>query len=403
MKRWLAIVGIGEDGLRGLSGAARGVVENAEVVVGGQRHLAMCESSTAKKISWPSPFSALVSTLLAHRGDRVCVLATGDPFCYGVGSTLVREIAIDEMWVYPSPSAFALARARLGWSAQDISELSVHGRAFANIELAIQPEHRFLVLSHDETTPRAIAAKLVERGFGPSTVTVLEHLGGDAERIRAQAAGAFSLDDIAPFNTVAVHCHAAPDASIRSTVPGLADDAFRSDGQLTKRMVRAVTVSALQPLPGQLLWDVGAGCGSVAIEWLRAAPGTHAIAIESRADRAELIRVNAASLGVPGLSIHCATAPEVLRSLPPPDAVFIGGGVTVDGVLDECMQALRPGGRLVVNAVSLEGGAALVDAHRQWAGELATIATAHARPTGGFMGFVPARPVTQWVYSKALP
>ena len=284
MGAWLTIVGIGEDGLDGLGAAARDAVEAAETLVGGARHLAMVPPDGRERLEWPRPFSGLAEELRARAGRRVCVLATGDPFCYGVGTVIARHVPLDEMRVHPAPSAFSLACARLGWSLPDVETLTLHGRPPATFRAAIGPGARVLVLSHDAATPAAIAEMLRDAGHGESRVVVLEHLAGADERVRETTARGFALDDVRDFNTVAVECAAAPDAPLLARVPGLPDDAFEHDGQLTKRAVRAAALAALAPCPGQLLWDVGAGCGSVGIEWMRAARGARAN--RGRAERA---------------------------------------------------------------------------------------------------------------------
>ena len=396
MSPWLSIVGIGEEGMEGLGAAARSALDQAETLVGGARHLAMIPADGRERLEWPHPFSALAEELRARRGRRVCVLATGDPFCYGVGTVIARHFALDEIRVHPGPSAFSLACARLGWSLPEVETLSLHGRPLATFRAAMRPGARVLALSNDASTPPRIAEVLREAGYGGSRIVVLERMGGAAERIRETTALDFALEDVHDFNTVAVECAAGPEAAVHSRVPGLPDDAFAHDGQLTKRVQRAAALAALAPFPGQLLWDVGAGCGSVAIEWMRAAPGARAIAIERNAARRALIERNAERLGTPGLRVVAGEAPAVLAGLDaPPDAVFVGGGLAAPGLLDECWNALAAGGRLVAHAVSLEGERALLDMHATVGGELSRIAVSHAAPIGRFRAFRPAYPVTE--------
>ena len=401
MPAWLTIVGIGEDGLAGLGAAARAAVERAETLVGGARHLSMVPPDGRERLEWPRPFSALGGELRARAGRRVCVLATGDPFCYGVGTPLARQFGAGEMRVLPAPSAFSLACARLGWSLPAVETLTLHGRPPATFRSAIQPGARVLVLSHDAGTPERIAEMLREAGHGESRVVVLEHMGGAAERVRETTAQEFSLGDVRDFNTVAVECAAAPDAPLLARAPGLPDDAFEHDGQLTKRAVRAAALAALAPCPGQLLWDVGAGCGSVGIEWMRAARSARAIAVERKAERLALIERNAESLGTPGLRRVHGKAPGALAGLDgPPDAIFVGGGLSAPGLLSACWDALSPGGRLVAHAVSLEGERALFDAHAAYGGELTRIAVSRSAPLGRFHAFRPAYPVTELAARK---
>ena len=401
MSPWLSIVGIGEDGVAGLGAAARAALDEAETLVGGARHLALIPPDGRERLAWPRPFSALAEELRVRRGRRVCVLATGDPFCYGVGSVIARHVPIDELRVHPAPSAFSLACARLGWSLAEVETLSLHGRPLALFRAAMGPGARVLVLSHDATTPAGIAAMLEEAGYGESRVVVLERMGGAAERVREVPARDFALDDVQDFNTVAVECAGASDTPPRSRVPGLPDDAFEHDGQLTRRVQRAAALAALSPFPGQLLWDVGAGCGSIAIEWMRAARGARAIAIERNAARAALIGRNAQSLGTPGLRVVEGEAPAALSGLDvPPDAIFVGGGLAAPGLLDRCWSALPAGGRLVAHAVSVEGERALLAAHDAIGGELCRIAVSHVAPIGRYRAFRPAFPVTALVARK---
>ena len=401
MEAWLSIVGIGEDGLDGLGAPARATVDAAQTLVGGARHLAMIPPDGRERLEWPRPFSALTGELRARAGRRVCVLATGDPFCYGVGTAIARHFPPGEMRVHPAPSAFSLACARLGWSLPDVETLSLHGRPPATFRAAIRPDARVLVLSHDAATPARIAEMLRDAGHGESRVVVLEHLGGASERVRATTARGFALDDVRDFNTVAVECAAGADAPLLARSPGLPDDAFAHDGQLTKRAVRAAALAALTPCPGQLLWDVGAGCGSVGIEWMRAARGARAIAIERSAERLKLIERNAERLGTPGLRIVHGEAPAALADLEaPPDAVFAGGGLSSPELLRTCWAALPAGGRLVAHAVTLEGERTLFDAHAAFGGELSRIAVSHAAALGRYHAFRPAYPVTELAVRK---
>ena len=402
MSAWLTIVGIGEDGLDGLGAAARAAVDAAETLVGGARHLAMIPPDGRERLAWPSPFSALIEELRARSGRAVCVLATGDPFCFGVGTPMAGHFPAEEMRVLPAPSAFSLACARLGWSLPEVETLTLHGRPPAGFRAAIQPGARVLVLSHDATTPAAIAGMLRDADYGKSRIVLLEHMGGAHERVRETTAGGFMFTDVRDFNTVAVECAAAgPDTPLLARTPGLPDDAFEHDGQLTKRAVRAAALAALAPCPGHLLWDVGAGCGSVGIEWMRAARGARAIAVERDPRRIGIIERNAERLGAPGIRLVEGEAPAALAGLDaPPDAIFAGGGLSAPGLLSACWDALSSGGRLVAHAVSLEGERALLDAHAAYGGELHRIAVSHAVPMGRFHAFRPAYPVTELAARK---
>ena len=394
-------MGVGEDGIEGLTPVARGLVAEAEVVFGGKRHLGLLAPlvrGTAR--AWSSPFERALEEVLAQRSCRVCVLASGDPFCYGVGAVLARQVSPDETVVMPAPSAFSLAAARLGWAIPETVLLSLHGRALDLLRPHLHPRAHVLALTSDDDQPAAVARLLIESGFGASQLTVLEALGGPRERIRTTSAAEFDLIDIDPLNTVAIVVKARPGARVIGRSCGLDDALFEHDGQITKREIRAVTLSSLAPRRGELLWDVGAGAGSVAIEWMLADPSLHAIAIEARTERAARIRHNAGALGVPGLDVRNASAPDALRELPRPDAVFIGGGARDDGVLDVVIEALLAGGRLVVNAVTLETEALLMTRHERLGGELIRIAIARASPLGGMTAWRPALPVTQWIWIK---
>jgi precorrin-6Y C5,15-methyltransferase (decarboxylating) len=406
-RRWLSVVGIGEDGVDGLSSVARKLIAGAEIVFGGKRHLALAAPLIRGEArAWPSPFEQGVADVVAARGHAVCVLASGDPFHYGVGAVLARHIDPGETLVVPAPSAFSLAAARLGWALADCALLSLHGRALDLVRPHLQPGARVIALTSDGDGPAALARLLAESGFGGSRLTVLEALGGARERIRATAAASFDLGTVDPLNTVAIEVAAAPGARVIARTAGLPDELFEHDGQITKREVRAVTLSALAPRRGETLWDIGAGSGSVAIEWMLADVSLHAIAIEKRADRVARIARNAAAFGVPGLEIVHGTAPEALaaviarqRGQSSPDAIFIGGGCDA-GVLDAAIAALRAGGRLVVNAVTLQTEALLIAQHQTVGGTLTRIAIAHAEPLGRTTAWRPALPVTQWSWVK---
>ncbi len=400
MTPWLSIVGIGEDGLDALPSTARQLIANAECLVGGKRHLAMIGSAhAALRRPWDSPLHKTVEALRKLEGKRVVVLATGDPMSYGIGVTLTREFGAEAVYVLPAPGAFSLAAARMGWPLQDIECLTLHGRPLALLNLHIRPKARLLILSENGETPAQITALLRERGYGPSAISVFEHMGGEKENIREGLAETWDGVRTADLNTVAVCCEAGANATIHSRVPGLPDDAFLNDGQLTKRAVRAATLSALAPQPGTLLWDVGAGCGSVAIEWMRA--GGHAIAIEQNAPRAAVIAQNAATLGAPKLDIVTGSAPTALADLPAPDAIFIGGGITAQYLAETCWSTLPSGGRLVANAVTLEGETKLLALHDEWGGELTRLGVSQAKSVGRFRAWSPLRTVTQLAVVKS--
>lgn len=393
MSPWLTVVGIGEDGFKGLGKNARRALLGASRIVGGQRQLDLLPVCIrGERQLWPSPFS--LEPVLAKRGEPVCVLASGDPMLFGVGASLARRVPQDEMQVLPAPSSYSLAAARLGWPLQEVVTLSVVARPVAALAAQLFSGVRLLVLSNDGLSPAAIAALLRERGFGPSRLSVLEHLGGDAERRIDDTASDWSDPAIADLNLVAIECLADPTTPRLSRLAGMPDAAFQHDGQLTKRDVRAITLARLAPIPGELLWDVGAGSGSIGIEWMRAHPSCRALAIEADAGRQQLIEHNRDALGVPGLQLIRGSAPQALDGLEAPDAIFIGGGVTREGVLDTCWARLKPGGRLVANAVTLQSETTLMAWRERHGGELTRIHIAQAQPLGGFDTWRQARPIT---------
>ncbi|MGH6847135.1 MAG: precorrin-6y C5,15-methyltransferase (decarboxylating) subunit CbiE [Methylocella sp.] len=399
-EKWLSLIGIGEDGAAGLCPAARTMLAQAHLVVGGARHLALAGPLSAETMTWPSPLADAIPKILARRGSPVCVLASGDPFFYGVGTLLTAHVGPREIQCFPAPSAFSLAAARLNWSLQDCCLMSLHGRAFERFIPALQPHARILCLSSDEKTPPRLAKLLCDRGLGQSRIVVMEAMGGQRERVRASTAESFAIDAIDPLNIVALEIVATAQSRILPVARGLADSWFETDGQLTKREVRAVTLSSLAPRRGELLWDVGAGSGSIAIEWLLSDPANRAIAIETREDRASLISRNAENLGVPHIEIVTGTAPEAFGNLPRPQAIFVGGGSSDVTLLDAAYAALPPGGRLVVNAVTLEAEAELIRRFKARGGELLRIEIARANPLGSYQAWRPALPVTQWSVTK---
>ena len=395
MRAWLAIVGIGEDGIAGLAPVGRALVDTAEVLVGGERHLRMVGDFSVERIVWERPLRVTIDTIAARRGRRVTVLASGDPMWYGIGVTLARRFAREEMTIVPQPSAFSLAAARLSWPLADCATITLHGRPLDTLRLHLAPHRHILALSEDGQTPQAVAALLTRLGWGPSRITVLAHIGGPREALFEEEAQAWGDRRVADLNTIAIDCRPGPGARALSLFAGLPDDAFEHDGQLTKREVRAATLAALTPLPGETLWDIGAGCGSIAIEWLRAGEGRAGIAIERDPGRAAMIARNAASLGVPSLRILRGAAPEALADLPQPDAIFIGGGIGAADLLAAAWANLPPGGRLVANTVTAEGEARLLDWRARHGGTLTRIAVSRAEPVGPHHLWRSLAPVTQ--------
>ena len=368
-KKWIYVIGIGEDGWDDLSADSRELLYKSEIVIGGERHLKMIPGDwEGERIIWASPIREAVTKILDWRpsepgsGKKVAVMASGDPLCYGIAAKLLRHLPIEEIWIKPALSTFSLICSRVGWSLPDIETLTIHGRPLEMLHTFVQPGAKLLVLNQDEGSPKQAAELLAARGFGKSQITVLEHLGGSKERQFSGQADSWNHPDGAALNAMAIECIAGTRANVLARIPGLPDDAFLHDGQLTKREIRAATLSRLMPVVDQVLWDVGAGCGSVAIEWMRCNPRCKAVAIEKSESRLKMIQQNAFQLGVPMLDIVPGNAPEVLVDLPAPDAIFIGGGLSGGNMLETCWNALNPGGRLVANAVTLEGEQKLV----QW-------------------------------------
>ncbi|KJS53783.1 precorrin-6Y methyltransferase [Streptomyces rubellomurinus subsp. indigoferus] len=392
----ITVVGIGAEGWSGLAPDSRAALLDAEVILGAPRQLDLLPRPevTAERVAWPSPLRPAVPGLLAaHAGRRIAVLASGDPMFYGIGRTLAETVGPERLRVLPHPSSVSHACARIGWPLEATEVVSLVGRPLDTLALALHPGRRLLVLSADATTPAAVAALLTARGYGTARLRVLEKLGHAHERQLHGRADDWPHPPGDPLNLIAVELGDGPRGSL---VPGLPDASYESDGQLTKRHVRAATLAVLAPSPGELLWDVGGGSGSIAVEWLRAHRDCQAVSIERDPVRAERIARNAATLGVPRLRVVTGPAPAALAELPTPDAVFIGGGLTAPGLLDSCWSALRPGGRLVANTVTLESEALLTEWYRRHGGELVKLAVAHAVPVGGFTGWRQAMPVTQW-------
>ncbi len=400
MSAWLTIVGVNDDGPNGLASGPRALVNAADIVVGSQRILDREELSDTETHIWASPFEDMLKQIKSWRGKNVVILATGNPMHYGVGATLIRHIPPEEMTVIPAPSAFSLAAARLGWPVQNLDMLSLHGRPVSLLHPFVQPDAKLLALMGDGQTVHKAASLLCERGFADSKLTVLEHMDGPYERIVRLTALECRSQDFADFNTLGIECVAGAKAILLPRVPGLPDDVYTHDGQITKREVRAVTLAALGPTPGALLWDVGAGCGSVAIEWIRAASDARAIAFEQNKPRIKMIAENAVALGAPGLEVVAGDVGKTLNGHTAPDAIFLGGSVTSKEVFKTCWSALKPGGRLVANAVTLEGEAALISRHESHGGELVRIDISHVTSIGTRRALRPRMAVTQWRVTK---
>ncbi|WP_462383713.1 precorrin-6y C5,15-methyltransferase (decarboxylating) subunit CbiE [Pseudomonas sp. Marseille-QA0892] len=399
MARWLTVIGIGENGYEGLGKQARRALLTAAHIIGAPRQLELLPHCLkASRQPWPSPFT--LEPVWARRGEPTCVLASGDPMLFGVGASLGRQVEPHEWTVLPAPSSFSLAAARLGWPLQDVELLSVVARPASGVNRYLHEGRRLLVLSQDGQSPAQLADLLRQAGFGASRLWVLEHLGGPLERMTDGIARDWPNHVHAALNVVAIECRCETALKGYPLTAGLPDESFENDGQLTKRDIRALTLSRLAPRPQELLWDVGAGCGSIGIEWMRSHPSCRAVAIEANATRQAMILSNRDTLGVPSLSLIAGRAPEALEGLEPPDAIFVGGGVTVPGMLDACWTALKPGGRLVANAVTLQSEAELVRWRETHGGELIRMQLAHAKPLGGFDTWRSALPITLLCVAK---
>lgn len=399
---WLTIIGIGDNGLDSLTPPAKALFDAADTIIAPARVLERVDCGTREVIAGTFGVRRTLELLRERRGRPTTILATGDPMHFGIGATLMRELDASELRVIASPSAFSLAAGRLGWALQNAAQISLHGRSAHGLVLHIQPGARIIALTSSGRTVTEAAALLVKQGFGPSHLQVLEHMGGPGERIVSGTAVEFAgaATELADFNTLAIDCVAAPGARVLPAIPGLPDDAFRHDGQLTKREVRATVLAHLASVPGGLLWDIGAGSGSIGIEWMRAARGALAVAVESRQSRRELIAENALSLGAPGLDIVAGTAPAALAGLARPDAIFIGGGLSNAGVFEAAWAALKPQGRLVATAVTVEGEARLFALQSAHGGALSRVQVSRAEPVGRYCGWKPMMPVTIWSVTK---
>jgi precorrin-6Y C5,15-methyltransferase (decarboxylating) len=398
-ERWLSIIGIGEDGLAGLSATARTLLDAAEVLIGGERHLAMVPDDGRERHAWPTPMHDLIRNINRFRGRQTAVLASGDPMNFGVGKHLSIQISAEELIIVPAPSAFSLAAAWLAWSLPDTTCFTLHGRPVESLACHVHPGAKLLMLAHGRRTPGEVGAWLTGHGFGASEMTALAHMGGKMEA-RFDGKADDWPHDVPDLNTLAATCIAGPDASWLPRTAGLPDEAFEHDGKMTKREIRALAIARLMPHPGALLWDIGAGCGSISVEWLRVAPRGRAIALEPVAERRAMAARNASALGVPQLELLDARAPDALVDLPAPDAIFIGGGLATE-TIETAIAALQPGGRFVANAVTLEGEAILLAAHARLGGDLVRLAVDRAAPVGRWRGWRPAMPVTQWAWVKA--
>ncbi len=401
--RWLSIVGLSESGRDGLSPAANKLIDGAVLLVGGARHLALTGAVRGETLEWKRPFRDTVAAVLERRGQPVCVLASGDPFWFGAGAVLAEYVNPAEMLVLPAPSAFSLAAARLGWPLQSAITLGLHtGRPEALLR-HLHNGQRILALSLDGSTPGQVAELLTRYGFGSSMLHIMEALGGPRELLHRRVAKDAGGETFGALNVAGIEVKADRDARPIPFAPGLPDSAFEHDGQITKREIRALTLSALRPAPAELLWDIGLGSGSVAIEWLLSHASMRACGFERSAERAARAARNAIALGVPHLEIREGKAPEVLRGAEAPDAIVVGGGVSDAALLAAAWDALKPGGRMVCNAVSFEGQAALMESRAARGGSVTRINIEREHAVGNYTAWQPALPVVQWAAMKPWP
>ena len=394
-KPWLKVVGIGENGLEGLSPAARQRVESAEILFGGKRHLEMIPGTQAKKIPWAKRMREAVPKILEWKGSNIVVLASGDPMCYGIGTKLLRHLDVVEVEIFPALNSFSLACSRMGWSLPDVETMTIHGRPLSMLHPYLYPGAKIICLSEDASSPAGAARLLTERGFGSSIITVLENMGGAKENMFSGKANNWNHPEGSPLNTLAIECYSDQNSDLLTRSSGLPDSAFEHDGKMTKQEVRSQVLSKLMPFPDHLLWDLGAGCGSVAIEWMRSHPNCDAIAVERSEERIRMIRNNADALGTPMLRTIHGEVPTILGELPKPDAIFLGGGISPES-LEQCWEVLNPFGRLVSNAVTLESEKVLLDWQASRGGDLTRIAISRAEKVGPYQGWKPMMPVTQY-------
>jgi precorrin-6B C5,15-methyltransferase / cobalt-precorrin-6B C5,C15-methyltransferase len=398
---WLTIIGVGDDGIDNLPPKSRAHLNGASFVLASSRVIKEFDLADTKILLWEDGYADAMAALMARRGEKTVVLASGDPMHFGIGSTLTMKLDPTEFEIIPAQSSFSLAASHLKWPLRDVSCISLHGRPTESLVRHLAPSARILALTSSGQTIQQVVSVLLEAGYGGSALTVLENLGGAEQRIVSLKAGDAAGQKFSDLNVLAIECDRTPSTLASGSTPGLPDEAFAHDGQLTKREVRAATLATLRPYPGALLWDIGAGCGSVGIEWMRAARGAKAIAIEENGERIAMIDANAKTLGVPELRIVAGTAPASFADLPAPDAVFIGGGIADPDVCEHAFTALRPGGVLVANAVTIEGEGRLIELAKEHGGELSRIAVSRASPVGDFLAFKPMMPVTMLTIRKA--
>jgi precorrin-6Y C5,15-methyltransferase (decarboxylating) len=401
----IIVIGIGEEGLDGMAIASRQLIERADILVGGMRHLSKVSIGSEMRVDWSNGIKEALVIIEKNHKKSVVVLASGDPLNFGIGKNIIQRFGVDSVKIIPAPGAFSLAAARMGWALPDVNCLTVHGRAISSVSLHLIEGERLLILSRDGATPAELAALLASKGFGPSEITVLANMGGDETRLKG-IAEEWDHELGSDLNTIAVLCRTKKNCEKLSwsRASGLPDDAFEHDGQITKREVRAATIARLAPLPRRVLWDVGAGSGSIGIEWLRCEPSAKVIAIESDLKRVARIEQNAKNLGVPNLEVIQGEAPEILSNITiSPDVIFVGGGISVKGLLEACWSFLPIGGRLVANGVTAEAEQSLLQFRKKHDGDLVRLSISRSNKigkVGGYSAFKPMMAVTQLITEK---
>lgn len=394
----LSIIGINEKGIEQLCLTSQQRIQRANLVIGGKRHLALVSSLIqGQKEVWENPINLSLEKVLQHKPNPVVILASGDPFWYGIGPLAIHSLQPDEWESFPAISSYTLACNKLGWHGQNIQTVSLCGRPLETLRPALTPYRRLFILSANEQTPHLVQEKFKEWQITYKNFYVLEALGGPNENIRHFTQNDYLPNDIHPLNIIAVELD---NFTPLPFTHGREDHWFENDGQLTKQTIRSSSLSALQPYPEALLWDIGTGSGSIAVEWMLTHPTCKAIAIEPQSDRAHRAKENAIRLGVPALQIIAGKAPEALQNLPRPDAIFIGGGLTSPALLETVWNALRPLGRLVINSVTTEGDRLLFQAQQEWGGQITRLSVEHYEALGKYHGFKPTRAITQYVVQK---
>ena len=403
MNPWLTIIGIGDNGLDGLSKESISKINNAEYVFGGERHLSFIPDNGIKKILWENPIKNSVERIISLKSRPVCVLASGNPLWHGIGNTLLKYISVDEMLIHPSPSVFSLACAKVGWDLNDVEAISLHTNPVSVIGKYLQQGIKLFLLTKNSKTPIEVVDYLNKHGFNKSKFIIFENLGGVNENITTTTVESFDLKDISRLNVICIECIADTDTNYYSCVPGLPNEIFNNDGQITKREIRAATLAKLTPFKDDLLWDIGAGSGSISIEWMRSGKNLKAIAIECNSRRIEFLKKNAIELGVPNLEIIQGKAPDILLGLKKPNAIFIGGGLSGNNgieIIEKSINSLLPNGRLVINAVTIETEILLINNCKKYGGDLTKIAVSKVKKVGSSIAWDDYMPVVQWSYHK---